>query len=360
MRVFKDVVQSFKFSATNKYAYTIKDTLDAVGDQLHNKIRDNRNDATQKKSISVNEILDKNIGKHNNQKEYGWNTSGYRREFNKNHTSNKLILSPEDDINDLLDDLEMQVIQKRFNNMAEHEESSNHRSLYFDTVYLKFHKINNPGVRSYIKTPIDLKNKYATVNPKNYHDNKCFLYAIGISVFGEHLNQQKLRDITKNLKELFEKLNTKSISYSPTAREIDQFEKDNLDIAISIFGYKGFEKINVEENNDNDIDDFCIEDLNIDDDENEPDSISNSDTSGNNNNKSRKVTKSIQIGDIRISKYAGQREHTVNLLVITEGDKKDYLGNRSISRLFRGSLYDRGMEYCDRCYSSFRAKKRFK
>ena len=74
--------------------------------------------------------------------------------------------------------------------MAEHEGSSNHRSLYFDTVYLKFHKINNPGVRSYIETSIDLKNKYETVNPKNYHDNKRFLYAIGISVFGEHLNKK--------------------------------------------------------------------------------------------------------------------------------------------------------------------------
>ena len=97
VRAFKDVVQSFKFSATNKYAYTIKDTLDAVRDQLYNKIRDNKNDATQKISIGVNEILVKNIGKHNKQKEYGYNTSGYRREFNKYHTSNKLILSPEDD-----------------------------------------------------------------------------------------------------------------------------------------------------------------------------------------------------------------------------------------------------------------------
>ena len=54
MRAFKDVVQSFKLSAANKYAYTIKDTLDAVGDQLYNKIRDSRNDATQKISIGVN------------------------------------------------------------------------------------------------------------------------------------------------------------------------------------------------------------------------------------------------------------------------------------------------------------------
>ena len=261
VRAIKDVIQSFKYSATNKYSYTIKDTLDAVRDQLYDKIRDNRNNTTQKISISVNEILDKNIGKHNKQKEYGYNTSGYRREFNKYHTSNQLILCPESDTNDLLNDLDTQVIQKRFNNMAEHEGSSNHRSLYYDTVYLKFHKINNPGVRSYIETPIDLKNKYATVNPKNYNDNKCFLYAVGISAFGEHLNPKKLGNITKNLTKHCEKLNTKNISYPPTARDMDQFEKDNLDIALSVFEYKGFRKINAEE--DNDTDDFCLKDLKL-------------------------------------------------------------------------------------------------
>ena len=246
VRAFKDITKSFKYSTTNKYSYTIKDNLDAVRDQLYNKIRDNRNNTTQKISIGVNEILDKNIGKHDKQTDYGYNIKGYRREFNKYHTSKKLILYPESDINELLDNLETQVIQKRFNDMAEHEGSSNHRSLYFETVYLNFPKINNRGVRSYTETPVDLKNKCATVNPKNYHDNKCFLYTIGISVFGGHLNLKKLVNITKNLTKHCKKLNTKNISYPPTARDMDQFEKDNLNIALSVFEYKGFKKINAE------------------------------------------------------------------------------------------------------------------
>ena len=44
-------------------------------------------------------------------------------------------------------------------------------------------------------------------------------------------------------------------------------------------------------------------------------------------------------------------------MVITEGNKKHYLCIRSIPGLFRGSLYDRGMFYCNRCYSSFRTEK---
>ena len=43
-------------------------------------------------------------------------------------------------------------------------------------------------------------------------------------------------------------------------------------------------------------------------DENEIDNVSNSDTSENNNSKPKKVTKHIQIGDIRLSKHKGQRE----------------------------------------------------
>ena len=162
-----------------------------------------------------------------------------------------------------------------------------------------------------------------------------------------------IRRFTKNLKNHCKKLNTKNISHPPTARDIDQFEKDNLDIAISIFTYNGFKKVNAEENNDDDdLEDICLNDLDIDYDENKTDNTSNSDTSENNVSKSKKTTKRILITDIRIFKYAGQREHTVNLLVIVEGDKKHYLYIRSISRSFRGSRYDRGMFYCDRCYYS--------
>ena len=72
----------------------------------------------------------------------------------------------------ILDRLEQQLIQTRFDNMAANEGSSNHLSLHFDTTYLKFHEVNPPGIRSYIETSTDLKNKYATINPKN--KDKCF------------------------------------------------------------------------------------------------------------------------------------------------------------------------------------------
>ena len=47
--------------------------------------------------------------------------------------------------------------------------------------------------------------------------------------------------------------------------------------------------------------------------------------------------------DVRISPYAGQRKYSINLLIIRDGDNEHYLNIRSISRLFNGSKYDKGM-----------------
>ena len=49
--------------------------------------------------------------------------------------------------------------------------------------------------------------------------------------------------------------------------------------------------------------------------------------------------------DVRISPYAGQRKYSINLLIIRDGDNEHYLNISilSISRLFHGSKYDKGM-----------------
>ena len=175
--------------------------------------------------------------------------------------------------------------------MAANEGSSNHVSLCFDTIYLKSHEINPPGIRSYIETPTDLKNKYATINPKN--KDKCFLYAIGTSVYYEFLNSKNPGNITKNLINHYKKLNTSNINFPPNGRDIDQFEKDNLQIAVSVFEYKGFKRINGEKTNysndlnscidvrDANIDDEIDKNINIDKTESENEDI-------NDNNKTKK------------------------------------------------------------------------
>ena len=59
-----------------------------------------------------------------------------------------------------------------------------------DLLYYRLHKISLNSGGSYIDSPEWLKNKRATINPKN-KDNECFKYAITVA-----LNPEK---IEKNL-----------------------------------------------------------------------------------------------------------------------------------------------------------------
>ena len=63
---------------------------------------------------------------------------------------------------------------------------------YVDLFYYKLHKISLNRRGSYIDSPKWLKNKGATINPKN-KDNECFKYAIIVA-----LNHEKIK---KDLKE---------------------------------------------------------------------------------------------------------------------------------------------------------------
>ena len=141
LRLHKGIAILFKFTATNKYAHTISDALNSVRNVLYNKIRKNRKNVSQKISIDVKEKLSKNLGKNNAQREYSYFVDNNKQEINKYHKSNNLTLYPNSDIETFIDKFEDQVIQNRFDNMAANEGSSNHISLYFDTVYLKFLQI---------------------------------------------------------------------------------------------------------------------------------------------------------------------------------------------------------------------------
>ena len=57
--------------------------------------------------------------------------------------------------------------------------------LVFDSVdafYYKFHKISLNRGGSYIDSLEWVKNKKATINPKNKKDYKCFQYAIAVTL----------------------------------------------------------------------------------------------------------------------------------------------------------------------------------
>ena len=156
-----------------------------------------------------------------------------------------------------------------------------------------------------------------------------FLYAIAISVYYDEIDKKHPGRISKNLLKCCERLNIDNIDFPPKIKHIEQFEKDNPDISVTIFEYDGSKKIKEDENN---------------------------------------INKGIRINDVRVSPYALKRKHLVELLIITEKikdeDTDEIIKNshfttiKSLSRLFRGSKYDKGLYYCKNCFSFFKPKEK--
>ena len=65
---------------------------------------------------------------------------------------------------------------------------------------IHFHKINLQRGVSYIPTPNWIKNKKATINPKNTKDIYCFMYAITIALYHKQLGTNPER-ISKKLQD---------------------------------------------------------------------------------------------------------------------------------------------------------------
>ena len=62
-----------------------------------------------------------------------------------------------------------------------------------DLLYQKLHKISLTQSRSYIDASKWLKNKKATINPKN-NDEKCIQYAVAIALNYQNLYQKNIKN----------------------------------------------------------------------------------------------------------------------------------------------------------------------
>ena len=91
---------------------------------------------------------------------------------------------------------------------------------------------------SYIDLPPELKNKKAIINMKN-GDNKCFLWSVlrGLNPKNDH--PERIND----LKSKENTLNMEGIEYPVSLKDIKRFEKQNLEISVSVLGYSKDERI---------------------------------------------------------------------------------------------------------------------
>ena len=114
------------------------------------------------------------------------------------------------------------------------EESMQGSEFVFDSVnslYYKLHEISLNKGGSYIDSPKWLKNKKATIKPKN-NNEKYFQYAITVALNHEQIKKDPQR-ITK-IKLFIDQYNWKDIDFSSNKKDWKKFELNNKSIALNI------------------------------------------------------------------------------------------------------------------------------
>ena len=189
------------------------------------------------------------------------------------------------------------------------EESMKESEFVFDSVDFLEYKLNKIGLNrggSYVDSPKWLKNKKATINPKN-NDNNCFQYALTVALNYQSIKKDPQR-ISK-IKPFINQYNWKEIDFpAQPSKDWKKFESNNKSIALNVL-YIPY-----------------------------------------NTEKIRLAYK---------SKHNFKRENQVILLMITDGKKQHYLAVKSLSALFRRitSNYN-GDFYCLNCFHTYSTEKK--
>jgi hypothetical protein len=147
---------------------------------------------------------------------------------------------------------------------------------------------------SYIRTPKNIVDKHAIVNVKNLKDNLCFVWSVLA-----HLHPAKHHpDRLTNYEHFLHEINVKDLVFPLSLKQIPKFESLNPTIRITVLAYDDDEK------------DFI---------------------------------------PLYVSPHHN-RQHQVNLLLLTDGDKHHYTLIRNMSRLVAGRTKHEGKNYvCEYC-----------
>ena len=174
-------------------------------------------------------------------------------------------------------------------------------------MYYNLNKLSLSRGESYIDSPKWLKNRNATINPKNERD-KCFQYALTVALSYEQIKDHPER-ISK-IKPFIDKCNWKEIDFPSYSKDWKIFESNNKSIALNILYVP------------------------------------------HNTEKIRHAYK---------SKYNLTHENQVILLMITDGEKWHYVAVKSLSALFRGiTSKHEGDFYCLNCFQSYTTENKLK
>ena len=194
-------------------------------------------------------------------------------------------------------DLYKTMTDKMLNSLAAYQQRGS--NWVFDSIVeLTFHTVKYEPLSgsSYIELPKALADKKAIINMKN-NDNECFKWCIARAL---NLVDKHPERITKILRLQADKLNWKDLKFPMELTQISRFEKLN-EVSVNVFGY---EKV---------------------------------------------------VYPLRVSTHMYDYSHHVNLLLISEGEKKHYCLIKSMSRLLSSQVSTKKAKkfFCPRCLNFF-------
>ena len=181
----------------------------------------------------------------------------------------------------------------------------------FESVELlqySLHKIKLKRGGSYMDPLEWIRNKLATINPKNYDDNNFFQYAITVAL--NHQNIENHPERISNIEPFINQYNWKDIDFPLHQKDWKRFEQNNKTIALNI--------LFVPHN-----------------------------------------TKTIRVA--YRSQYNNKRKKQVILLMITDGKKWHYLAVKSVPAWLRGIASNHNEDfYCLNSFHSYSTKNKLK
>ena len=224
------------------------------------------------------------------------------------HTKSNKVIMIVSETNEIIEDLFEYFLQKYQEGL---EESMRGNEFVYDSVDILYYNLNKVSLSrggSYINSTKWLKNKKATINPKNDKEDKCFQYSLPVALNYEKIKKDPQR-ISK-IKPFIDQYNWKEIDFPSHGKDWKKFELNNKSIALNIL----YVTYNAE--------------------------------------KIRHAYK---------SKYNLTHENQVILLMITDGEKWHYLAVKSLSALFREITgNNHGDFYCLNCFQSYTRENKLK
>ena len=220
----------------------------------------------------------------------------------KFHSIGKKIITESTDTTEIYHDMASEILEAMLK--AENAEGSGWIFMEVVRLILKIDKWDPLKASSYIKLPVELKNKKAIINMKNEDNDKCFLWCVLRAL---NPRKEKPERIDGDLKSKENTLNMGGIAYPVSLKDIKRFEKQNLDISISVLGYSEDERIY----------------------------------------------------PLRISEYTkkkeDERKHNIVLLLIKDGDNSHYCYVKNLSALLSSQVnkHDHKLYFCLNCLNGF-------